>query len=178
VLILVSHVDDMRQSYPGHTGAIRLPRMGDRRESDPQQGVFRWAWKRGYRHVDRLVVGGVGFFLAGYAAGRWVTDNPFGILLLSIVGAFVLAYLWAWLRAPYEQRDALRKNLDELGQQLSDAGDSITVPQEHVDALKSLLETVDAYTPWANPSADQQILEAGLREHEPDSPLWQNVDTI
>jgi hypothetical protein len=92
--------------------------VADKPEPDPMQGVFRWAWRRGPGHVDRLLVGGVGFSLASYAANRWFTENPLLVLVIGIVGAFVVAYGWALFRAPFEQRDVLRVRVRELDRKM------------------------------------------------------------
>jgi hypothetical protein len=83
------------------------------------QGVFRWAWRRGPAHVDRLLIGGAGFFLAAYAANKWLTANPFLVFVAGVMGAFVAAYAWALIRAPLEQRDAVRTNWQESQTELS-----------------------------------------------------------
>jgi hypothetical protein len=94
--------------------------MSDR-SRDPLWPAWKWALRRGVAHVDRLLVGGVGAFLAATGGRVWLTDNVFLLFVIGIVGAFVAAYGWAFIRAPYEQRNALRTTLGDTEQQIRTA---------------------------------------------------------
>ncbi|MDQ6713433.1 MAG: hypothetical protein M3Z28_09650 [Candidatus Dormibacteraeota bacterium] len=76
--------------------------------------------------MDRLLVGGVGAFLAATLARVWLTDNVFLLFAIGIIGAFVAAYGWAFIRAPYEQRDALRSTVTAQREQ-----EAISCQREH-----------------------------------------------
>jgi len=64
---------------------------------------------------------------------------------------------------------------DRITQLEKQTAQAPAVYNDHVDALKSVLEKVDAYIPWVTPSAEERLLEACLRQHEPDSPLWADI---
>jgi hypothetical protein len=87
---------------------------------DPFRGSFRWAWTRGWKHVDRFVVGVVVFGLAGIVGTQIFKDQPYLVLLVAALAAIVVAFGWAVLRASYEQRNALRVATNELRRQIQD----------------------------------------------------------
>jgi hypothetical protein len=85
---------------------------------DPMQGSLRWAWKRGWRHLDRFLIGAVVFGLANIVGGQIFKNQPPSVLGTSVLAALATAFGWALFRAPYEQRNALRATTLELRNQI------------------------------------------------------------
>src|SRR5438309_10409700 len=85
---------------------------------DPMGSSFRWAWKRGWKHLDRFVVGAAVFGLAGIFGSQIVKNQPIAVLGFSVFVAVAGAFAWAIFRAPYEQRDVLRTLTVDLHKQI------------------------------------------------------------
>jgi hypothetical protein len=85
---------------------------------DPMRGSLRWAWKRGWRHLDRFLIGAVVFGLANIVGSQILKNQPISVLGISVLAALVAAFGWAFFRAPYEQRNALRATTIELRNQI------------------------------------------------------------
>src|SRR2546426_3557128 len=88
----------------------------------PAHGSLRWAWTRARSHVGRFLVSGVILGVLTAVANTFLVVPPdaslseraaytvvafLGAVLVTLIAAFV----WAFIRAPYEQRDALRRAL-------------------------------------------------------------------
>lgn len=87
---------------------------GNPEQLDPMRGSIRWAWARGWRHLDRFLIGVVVFAAAGAVISHFLTGQPYLVALLAILVAVLVAFGWAVIRASYEQRDTLRKELGAL----------------------------------------------------------------
>ena len=81
---------------------------------DPMGSSLRWAWRRGWKHLDRFVIGAVVFGLASVFASQVIRNQPAAVLGVSVLAALVAAFGWALYRAPYEQRNALRVTTVDL----------------------------------------------------------------
>lgn len=89
---------------------------------DPSQGVVKWSAQRAHQHLQAVVTTAVGIPLAAAVAGLFLAlpahptveerigqaAEALGIGLLLVA---VLAFLYAILLAPYEQRKELRSEL-------------------------------------------------------------------
>ena len=92
--------------------------MATEPDLDPMGSSFRWAWKRGWKHLDRFVVGAVVFGLAGILGSQIMKNQPIAVLGFSVLVAVAGAFAWAIFRAPYEQRDVLRTMTVDLYKQI------------------------------------------------------------
>jgi hypothetical protein len=92
---------------------------------DPSHGSFRWAWRRGQAHLVGFFVGVVMLGVLAIAIANLITvpSNAtvkeriaYGILafLVSVLLASIVAFSWALIRAPYEQRDMLHRDSRRL----------------------------------------------------------------
>lgn len=99
-------------------------------ELDPSIGAVRWAAKKGSKHLNRFLAGGVILGLASAVLSNLLvapTNATGSEKLAYAVAAFVVAVFvaaggafgWALIRAPFEQRDTLRLAVMELGTALS-----------------------------------------------------------
>jgi hypothetical protein len=94
-------------------------------DQDPMRGSFRWTWKRGREHLATFLVGGVILGVLAIIIGNVVTA-PLNASLneriayavtafLAAVGVAALAAFGvAFIRASYEQRNALRIEIQRL----------------------------------------------------------------
>ncbi len=140
------------------------------------RGVLRWTWTQTRRHFNRFLVGTGSVSVLFIVVSGFLTlppnptttdriSNGLIALAVAIVVVLVVTFLYALLVAPYQQRNALRARVLDL----EDA--QATVPKDHMDAVKLVLEKMEL--PAALPlSVEDQILQEALQQHEPDSPLW------
>jgi hypothetical protein len=102
-------------------------------------GVFRWAWVRGRKYLDRFAVGalllGTAFIVISNTLvvppnPTWGQRIVFGLTgLMTAAGIVViLSFGFALLVAPYQQRNGLREIVGELEQRRD-------IPPEHVREL-------------------------------------------
>jgi hypothetical protein len=96
---------------------------------DPMRGSLRWAWKQAPRHRDRFAVSVVILGLAsvaisnletipaGASSGQRIGYTSIGFLA-AVLLAVATSIIWALVRAPFEQRDALRETVLRLRTQL------------------------------------------------------------
>src|SRR6266699_3019810 len=88
-------------------------------KSSPSRGSLRWAWTRARSHVGRFLVSGVILGVLTAVANTLVVipqnassseriAYTVGAFLGAVLVTLIAAYVWAFIRAPYEQRDALR----------------------------------------------------------------------
>lgn len=89
---------------------------------DPSQGIIKWSARRAHQHLQAVVIAAVVIPLAATVAGLFLALPPhptvaerigqaaeaLGVGLLLVV---ILAFLYAILLAPYEQRKELRSEL-------------------------------------------------------------------
>jgi hypothetical protein len=92
---------------------------------DPSQGVIRWSAQRARQHLRTVVAGAIAIplisaiagFLMAIPAKPSLTDRIIQAAEALAVGVIIvlfLAFIYAILRAPYEQRRALRTQVNSL----------------------------------------------------------------
>jgi hypothetical protein len=103
---------------------------------DPSQGVVKWSAQRAHQHLQAVVTAAVGIPLAATVAGLFLAlpahptveerigqaAEALGIGLLLVA---VLAFLYAILLAPYEQRKELRSELLAVRTKYGELVDSV-----------------------------------------------------
>jgi hypothetical protein len=103
---------------------------------DPSKGVVKWSAQRAHQHLQAVVTAAVAIPLATTVAGLFLAlpEHPTAAerivqaaegLGLGLIVVALLAFLYAILRAPYEMRRALRKELTASQGELKDFLDSI-----------------------------------------------------
>lgn len=124
--------------------------MAERQTPDPLRGAFRWAWHETPRHRDRFAVSVVILGLASIVISNLITiptdvsaGARIGLTTLSFVAAVVLAivvaFFWALLRAPYEQREELRIMVSALTAErnaLASQKQDFTAPMIHHQTIR------------------------------------------
>lgn len=119
---------------------------------DPTLGVFRWSWRRWPQHVTGLI--GVAIItVIGAVVGAFANHPPNPTAAQQLAGAgeaagmtlgglVVLAFLYAVILAPYEQRNALRRRVAELEEERRAPR---RATQAALDELTELLADGDVY---------------------------------
>ncbi len=89
------------------------------------RGVFRWSWRRGKDDLNKFMAGVVlvGVF-AAIAGAVFVPASDASVeqrlasallsLLIALLATAILTFGFAFVRAPYQQRDALRRQVREF----------------------------------------------------------------
>lgn len=86
-------------------------------EFDPNVGIFRWTLHRAHDHLRGVLVGGVGIPVASAVFGLFVGQAALAVICGFCLVA-LLAFLYAFLFAPYQQRNMLRCKVLEQKEQM------------------------------------------------------------
>jgi hypothetical protein len=131
---------------------------------------FGWAWRRSQEHVVGFLVGVVILGALGVVVANVLTAPTnstveeriaYGVagFLGSVLLALAAAFAWALIRAPHEQRNALRRNLRKLQDSVDEQG------ARRKRLLEDRVLTNEAFYIW-------ELLKPGER------PLIQNREFI
>ena len=152
---------------------------------DPSQSAVRWAWQRAAQHRRSFWIGSV--LLAAVVAvltaalGEWPLAartipqrliNGLAVLALGVAVIVFLTFLWSLLRAPYEQRDALRIAL-AAASQLVDSAEAraqlATTLRELSEASSEFVGAIDRHErypnlPWPGRDATIAALQRAISQ--------------
>lgn len=127
-------------------------------DMDPKTvGVFRWTIGQARQHLGGVLVGGVGLPVSAGVVGAFVRlpRNPStwdrvlqgGLVAVITFGIVVVsALLFAWLRAPYQQRNALRVEIANHMAQEHPPGQVIVDFKQPSSALRWVPAKGEVYT--------------------------------
>jgi hypothetical protein len=119
-------------------------------QPDPMRGVFRWAFGRVGSHLNQFALGSLGltalivllsnaFALPTNATFRDRALNGLLALLFAAVTILVIAFLYAVVIGPYEQRNALRNRVRHLVQIGNMPAEHLTDLHEYAHAQRELV---------------------------------------
>jgi hypothetical protein len=111
---------------------------------DPSsEGIIRWSAQRAHQHLQAVVPAAIAIPLASLIAGQFIAlpDKPTitgrivqGIesIIAGVAAVALLAFIYAVLVAPYEQRSALRRQLAAVEDKVKELCESAHETQEIV----------------------------------------------
>lgn len=116
---------------------------------DPSRGVIIWSAQRARQHLQTVVATAIAIPLAATIAGLFIALPPHPSRADLIVGAaealgvgllivLLLAFIYAILLAPYEQRKALRNQVNSLREEYEQKRRAVVWP--HVDPSQSTMQ--------------------------------------